>query len=586
MIKTFAMFDKVTFFSMILICVIVLSSSVYLFRYSRTSYGSSLEEQLERQVLRLRYIATEALRKQHQQTGQKSEMIIDLEIPYSIATVFDVEGSILGVSSNATAQMPVSSNTIELLSDMNSSTDVRIDTETFGGANHISALAPIIIDGEVVGAANVTRPLLNIDNHINQLLSVMVLVISLVSLLCFGVMYIIIRRSFQLRSEMSRATSMIKNCNWEYRMAPEISRRAPELGDAFKQMSKTIERRLGDAVSENHRLSLILDMIADGVIVTDDQGRVEFMNSAAEWMFDAPAREVVGRQLSNVIRDYEVLQLASDSSATGDTKQRELELFDQHRFLNAIATPRSTGSDKGVILTFQDVTRHWQVENTRKEFVSNVSHELRNPLAAIRAMTETLQEGALTNHHLAKDFLIRIQDDVQRMTIMVNELMELSRLESGQIPTHLIPVDLVSVVKEVETGFNIKFKDNVVLNIDISLDTPLVMAEHDKLIQILENLVENAVKFTGEKGCIWINAKTTSRTVQIIVKDNGVGISREHLPFIFERFYKVDRSRRSAGIGLGLAIVKHLVQAHDGDIKVESIQGEGSIFSFFLNRAS
>jgi two-component system phosphate regulon sensor histidine kinase PhoR len=352
-------------------------------------------------------------------------------------------------------------------------------------------------------------------------------------------------------------------------------------------MASTITDQIRNLTTESNHLSVILDTMADGVIVVNSNGQVELMNLSAEWMLESPNREADRIQLAEVVRDHEILQLVSEARRTRQTRQAELELVHRRRFLNVIVTPLSEGSDEGVLLTLQDVTSLWQVETTRREFVSNVSHELRSPLAAIRAMTETLQDGALNDTDTAQDFLTRILNDTQRMTTMVNELLELSRLESGQAPIHLAPVSLESVVAEIESRFDVSpDHERLKLETNVPDGIPLVMGEADKLNQVLANLVENAVKVTGDGGLISISANATDRWVEVKVSDNGIGIAREHLPHVFERFYKVDRSRRDGGTGLGLAIAKHLVQAHGGDIKVESVEGEGSAFSFTLPRAS
>ena len=352
-------------------------------------------------------------------------------------------------------------------------------------------------------------------------------------------------------------------------------------------MASTITGQIRNLTTESNQLSVILDTMADGVIVVKSNGQVELMNLSAEWMLESPNREADRIELAEVVRDHEILQLVSEAIRTRQTRQAELELVHRRRFLNVIATPLSEGSDEGVLLTLQDVTSLWQVETTRREFVSNVSHELRSPLAAIRAMTETLQDGALNDTDTAQDFLTRILNDTQRMTTMVNELLELSRLESGQAPLHLAPVSLESVVAEIESRFDVSpDHERLKLETNVPGGIPLVMGEADKLNQVLANLVENAVKVTGDGGLISISANATDRWVEVKVSDNGIGIAREHLPHVFERFYKVDRSRRDGGTGLGLAIAKHLVQAHGGDIKVESVEREGSTFSFTLPRAS
>ncbi|MCY4653466.1 MAG: ATP-binding protein, partial [Dehalococcoidia bacterium] len=288
-----------------------------------------------------------------------------------------------------------------------------------------------------------------------------------------------------------------------------------------------------------------------------------------------------------IVRDHELLELASGSASTGRIQRAEMELLHQRRFLHAIATPISADPSRGVLLTLQDVTRLRQVQNTRREFVSNVSHELRTPLASVNAMVETLDGGAIYDTEVARDFLSRIHDDIRRMTTMVDELLELSSLESGQMPIHLAPVELPGVANKVTERFETTAASRGVKLLDeIPDDLPYLMADAGKLDQILTNLVENALKFTPQGGCVSLSARTVEAGIEIQVADTGVGVPREHLPHIFERFYKVDRSRRNVGTGLGLAITRRLVQAHGGNIKVSSIEGEGSVFTFNLSRAS
>ena len=202
-------------------------------------------------------------------------------------------------------------------------------------------------------------------------------------------------------------------------------------------------------------------------------------------------------------------------------------------------------------------------------------------------MVETLDGGAIHDTEVAGDFLSRIEADVERMTAMVDELLELSSLESGQMPIHLAPVELCDLAGQVIERFEMRAgSKGVKLLSRIPEDLPYLMADAGKLDQILTNLVENALKFTPEGGHISLSAKTVRDGVEIEVADTGIGIPREHLPHIFERFYKVDRSRRDVGTGLGLAITRRLAEAHGGDIAVRSVEGEGSVFTFNLSRAS
>ena len=373
----------------------------------------------------------------------------------------------------------------------------------------------------------------------------------------------------------------------EHRLEPSSLDEDQELTNAFNRMAEAIHRTVRDLESEQGLLAIAMDTMADGVIVLDPENRIRFTNRAAEWFAAADRRDSLGRPLSEVVRDHELLQLAARSSETRQIHQAEIMLLHQRLFLNVIATPISGERGEGVLLTLQDVTRLRQVETTRREFVSNVSHELRSPLASVRAMVETLEGGALRDPDVALDFLGRIESDIQRMTTLVDELLELSRLESGQMPVHLAPLSVSEVAGEIVARFEgSAAAAGVKMGIDLPPDLPYVMAETGKLDQILTNLLENALRFTPEGGRVDVSASTGRRWVKLTVSDTGIGIPSEHLPHVFERFYKVDRSRRDGGTGLGLAIAKHLVQAHGGDISVSSTEGQGSSFDLTLQRAT
>ncbi len=360
-----------------------------------------------------------------------------------------------------------------------------------------------------------------------------------------------------------------------------------ELNDAFNEMAVTLRDMVRGLDSERNLLAIVMETMADGVIVLDSDGRIRLINRAAQWLLDADIRSTQGRVLAEVVRDHELLELVSNSADTGQIRRAEIDLLHHRRFLYAIAAPISADPKRGILLTLQDVTRLRQIQNTRREFVSNVSHELRTPLTSIKAMVETLERGAIYDTEVARDFLARIHDDVQRMASMVDELLELSILESGQTPMHLAPVELAHIAEKVVERFRMRAaSQDVKLLIRIPRDISYVMADAGKLDQILTNLIENALKFTPERGQVSLSAKAIESGVEIEVSDTGIGIPREHLPHVFERFYKVDRSRRNIGVGLGLAITRHLAQAHGGDISVSSVEGEGSVFTFNLNRAS
>ena len=578
---------RITLIYVTVVVSVIIAFAIYLVGFVSDSSGADLEERLERQALLVRDLTEGLFDDSPDQARIQSASVLAAEFSEMRVTVFAAEGTVLADVGNSPDAPVASASAPEVVSALNSGKSVSARAETTGGQEHAFVAVPIIFNGETVGVARASRITSEIDSQNVSLVIGIIFSSAIVLILSVGLAYFLAQRASRSMEAAADGARRFANGDLDYRMDTSSYPGAEELAEAFNQMASTITDQIRNLTTESNQLSVILDTMADGVIVVNSNGQVELMNLSAEWMLESPNREADRIQLAEVVRDHGILQLVSEAKATRQTRQAELELVHRRRFLNVIATPLSEGSDEGVLLTLQDVTSLWQVETTRREFVSNVSHELRSPLAAIRAMTETLQDGALNDTDTAQDFLTRILNDTQRMTTMVNDLLVLSRLESGQAPIHLAPVSLESVVAEIESRFDVSpDHERLKLETNVPDGIPLVMGEADKLNQVLANLVENAVKVTGDGGLISISANATDRWVEVKVSDNGIGIAREHLPHVFERFYKVDRSRRDGGTGLGLAIVKHLVQAHGGDIKVESVEGEGSAFSFTLPRAS
>lgn len=364
---------------------------------------------------------------------------------------------------------------------------------------------------------------------------------------------------------------------------------ARDLADAFDRLADALRRRDDDMALERMLLAAVMETTSEGVITLDSQNTVRMMNQAAQRLLMTDLDYARGRPLAEIERDFEMLQVASLSADTRRMQRAQIELLHPRRFITVTATPLSGGGagQGGALLTLQDATDELRARTTRREFVSNVSHELRSPLASVRAMVETIENGAIDDRAATLDFLSRIQDDIARMTALVNELLELSSLESGQMPVHLSPTGARETAAAAAARLTAAAaKKGVEIRCGAGGDAPRVMADPAKLDQILTNLLENALRFTPPGGRVEISASARARWVDISVSDTGVGISPEHLPRVFERFFKADRSRRDGGTGLGLAIAKHLAQAQGGEIRAESAEGEGSVFTVTLRRAT
>ena len=401
-----------------------------------------------------------------------------------------------------------------------------------------------------------------------------------------AIAYRVRRRASASARAIAASARRVAGGDLEHRVPPDVSADAPELAAAVNAMADRLREIISEASVERGRLSTALDTMADGVIVVDGDSRVTLINRAAEQLLRT-GPSPLSRSLPEVIRDHELQQVVNAASDTQRPHQAEVQLLYGGRYVRALATPVFQTWPGGVLLTLHDVTGLRQLETTRKEFVTNVSHELRNPLASARLMVETLEAGALEDPPAARDFLERLRGEVDRMTGLVEELLELARLESGQATLHLAPCDLAALLAEArEYHAPRSERAGIGLGLAVEDGLPRVVGEAQKLRQVMDNLLDNALKFTPEGGRVTVSAASGGRFVRVAVADTGPGIAPEHVPHVFERFYKADRSRREEGSGLGLAIAKHIVLAHGGSVDVSSREGEGTEFTVRIPRAT
>jgi two-component system, OmpR family, phosphate regulon sensor histidine kinase PhoR len=329
--------------------------------------------------------------------------------------------------------------------------------------------------------------------------------------------------------------------------------------------------------AENERLSTVLEQLTDGVIIVDANGFIQFANPAAQKLFETP--RAPGHSVTEVLRNHQLVDAWRRCQQTNEIQSETVELPARRQFLQLIAIPDTHAS--GSLLLVQDLTRVRRLETVRRDFISNISHELRTPLASLKALTETLQSGALSDTEAGPRFLGRINAEVDALTQMAQELLDLSRIESGQVELILAPLAPKSLVTSAADRMRMQAeRASLKLSIKCEDDLLNIRADKSRLEQVLVNLIHNAVKFTKPGGEIALEAGSVSGGVRFAVRDTGVGIPAESLSRIFERFYRVDKSRTGSGTGLGLSISKHIIEAHGGKIWAESDEGRGSIFYF------
>lgn len=334
----------------------------------------------------------------------------------------------------------------------------------------------------------------------------------------------------------------------------------------------------------------LFNSMSEGVLILDHLGHVQLVNRSLQEFFGLKT-EVRGQTIMEAFRLQELAQVTRRLPQERIVQGHELELPGvRGRWLeiNAAAVFDREGTQHGSILVFHDLTRLKQLESTRQEFVANVSHELRTPLSLIKGFVETLLDGARNDPELATRFLRTIEKHTDRLTYLIEDLLTISRLESGQIVMNLHEVELREEVAHVIDDLQARAADKKITLHNSLPGEVRARADTDRLQQVLFNLIENAIKYGRVEGSVIIGGEMNSAAmVEFWVKDDGPGIPMEAKDRIFERFYRVDRarSRETGGTGLGLSIVKHIVQAHGGEVWVKSELGQGSTFFFTLPQA-
>jgi two-component system phosphate regulon sensor histidine kinase PhoR len=373
---------------------------------------------------------------------------------------------------------------------------------------------------------------------------------------------------------------------WLFRaqLAAATARHERELADY--RLERDAELRAHAA-----RTTALFDRMIEGIIVVGANGRIRLANHAAGNLFGF-APPAADRTVMEATRQHEVAALVARLERETEVLNHELRLdgVSSSRFLqvNALALRGPTGARDGAILVFHDLTRIRQLEAVRQDFVANVSHELRTPLSLIKSAVETLLDGAKADPAVATRFLEIIDKHASRLTFLIDDLLLLSRLDAGNIELTPEPLDLHELARDaVEDASPVaQSKGTTVRN-----EVPVGLCAHadgQRIRQVLSNLIDNAIKYGRPNGHVILGSRAKGDGVEISVRDDGPGIPAEAQARVFERFYRVDkaRSREQGGTGLGLAIVKNVVQAHGGDVRVESMPGSGAAFFFTLPAAS
>ena len=446
-------------------------------------------------------------------------------------------------------------------------------------------------DGVRIGWVRTSLPLTSIDKQLSQLKGAVFLGAAAAALAALGLGFLLARRF--TRPVLSMATAAESIAAGEFQKQVEVSSH-DELGTlarAFNVMSRHLRTSTRTLNADRRKLAAILSSMVEGVVAADRDERVVHMNAASGRMLDVDPERALGQPIWETIRVREVTEVISEALHRQKAVHRVVRLpGSPDRILDLHASPLQSGGGvlAGAVLVLDDITQLRRLENVRRDFLGNVSHELKTPLTAIRALVETVLDDPVMEPATSRNFLGKVRDQAERMSSLVSDLLSLSRLESEAEALDAEPIDLR---EPIEASIPALATASAAKGIRIKLELPdepvIVNGDPEALRQAVTNLVDNAIKYSQGK-TVWVRVITAESEVLIEVEDDGVGIDPRQQERVFERFYRVDkaRSRELGGTGLGLAIVKHIALAHDGRVSLDSTPGEGSAFQVRLPLAS
>ncbi len=457
--------------------------------------------------------------------------------------------------------------------------------------NMMYVAIPVHAQEQVVGVVRAARAVKEIRWELTGVYRSVVFSGLLVALAAGLVGLYLSRRMSRPLELMKRGVEQFAQGRFEQKLSAAGSREIRALAGAMNVMAGQLDERIRTVIRQRSEQQAVLTSMVEGVLALDNDERIIHLNRAAADLFHVTPEAVEGRRIQEVLRKADLQRFVERALSSRSPVEGEIVLpgAEGDRFLQAHGTVLQGGEGKGigVLIVLNDVTRLHRLENIRRDFVANVSHELKTPITGIKGSVETLIDGAIERPEDAARFLGIIAKQAERLNAIIDDLLDLSRIEQGETEKaiELIPSSIRSVLQAAMHACEIKAREKSI-ELVLSCEPDIIAEINPPLLeQAVINLVDNAIKYSEAGSTVRIEGRSDGRQTQIQVRDQGCGIDREHLPRLFERFYRVDkaRSRRAGGTGLGLSIVKHIVKAHHGRVTVDSVPGQGSTFRIILS---
>jgi len=507
-------------------------------------------------------------------------------------TIILPSGRVVGDSEEHPEKMDSHADRSEFIGALNAPSSTSMRYSRTLSMNMMYVGIPLKANGKILAVVRTSIPVDAIDDAIKSI-EIKIAVGGLVVAMLAAVLSLIVSRHISRPiEEIRKGAECFARGEFQCVLPASKIEEIGGLSDAMKEMALELSKRINTVVEQRNEIEAMLSSMVEGVIAVDMGERVISMNAAAGQMFGYNLSEVQGRSIQELVRNTVLQRFVTRALSSQEPVEKDIVLSSNgERFLNGHGTVLrdARGKQIGALVVLNDVTHIRKLEKIRRDFVANVSHEIKTPITAIKGFVETLLDGAVGNPDDAKRFLGIIQKHVDRLESIIEDLLSLSRIER-EAEREEVPLDESRVKDVLQSAIQFCEISTVArkMEMELSCDEEIKARMNPPLLeQAFVNLLENAIKYSDDGSIIRLEAAETGGEIVINVIDQGCGIEREHLPRLFERFYRVDkaRSRQLGGTGLGLAIVKHIVQAHRGKVSVESVPGEGSTFSIHLPKA-
>lgn len=584
---------RLTLILMIMIGISMVGAGITMAQVFKKSHISALEDNMIREIKLLSHtfefrseVGESAVTYYTRQSRELSALTD------SRVTFISKDGTVIGDSESDPLHMDNHSTREEIVNAAKSGSGHAIRYSSTLREDMLYVAVPVVSAGNYDGFIRLSVSLASVDEGVRKGWTLMAGGLAVLFIVAALVSYRVAAGLTSPLEKITRVAGRISRLDYDARVNMQRKDEIGELAKAINGMADSLQNQLQTIRDNEDLLQSVMDNMTSGILLLDAECNIALINPAAEGMLDVRSGQLNGRSINELKQYYELTRLIKDGITERKIIHEERSIFQPEEtilHLDGVPMFGEEQSFKGMLFLLQDVTAIRRLENMRSEFVANVSHELKTPVAAVKGFSETLLGGGVKDEETARSFLQIIYDESERLNRLISDILDLSKIESKRSPMDYAPVHLASFCGSIiDAMATVAEKKRITLHADIPEEL-FVEADEDKLRQILINLLSNAVSYTQDGGKVDLTIQDLQDTegsdkVVIKVSDTGIGIPKKDQPRIFERFYRVDkgRSRSSGGTGLGLSIVKHLVDQHHGEISVESELGIGTTFTVEL----